>query len=150
MKDPLIEINLTKCFLFAELEHYKIQFSETSNNDYLDIMNKFNKAINLLDKLVIVANKSYQSEMRTKREMEEMQKLSEHNNKLSWFLIPNDFEVSSNKKFTKGWYKIIGTFLKSGSIEIKKKDGKDIYTITDLEYRKIITTFEEVNKHLDQ
>jgi hypothetical protein len=38
-----------KMFLIGQLELYKIEFTETGNNDYLKVMNDFNETIKLLE-----------------------------------------------------------------------------------------------------
>ena len=64
----ILNINELDTFLFGQLELYKIQFSETNDNKYLEVMNDLNKAIttfralyNTVDKLnkelTIIKNK---------------------------------------------------------------------------------------------
>lgn len=38
-----------RAFLFAQLELYKIQFTNTGYNKYLEVMNEINKTIKFLD-----------------------------------------------------------------------------------------------------
>ncbi len=39
----LLEVQELKSFLYSQLELYKIEFADTGNNKYLDVMNKLNK-----------------------------------------------------------------------------------------------------------
>ena len=51
----LIEVQELKCFLLGQIELYKIEFTETQNNKYLDVMNKLNKCtetVNKMDELI--------------------------------------------------------------------------------------------------
>ena len=43
MDKYLLDVQEAKAFLYGQLELYKIQFSETGDNKYLDVMNKLNK-----------------------------------------------------------------------------------------------------------
>lgn len=47
----LIEVQELKCFLLGQIELYKIEFSETQNNKYLDVMNKLNKCTETVNKM---------------------------------------------------------------------------------------------------
>lgn len=43
MDKYLLDVQEAKAFLYGQLELYKIKFSETGDNKYLDVMNKLNK-----------------------------------------------------------------------------------------------------------
>ena len=47
----LLEIQEAKSFLYAQLELYKIEFANTGNNKYLEVMNQLNKTANTLNKM---------------------------------------------------------------------------------------------------
>ena len=47
----LTEVQELKCFLLGQIELYKIEFSETQNNKYLDVMNKLNKCTETVNKM---------------------------------------------------------------------------------------------------
>ncbi len=47
----LTEKQLANNFLYGQLELYKIEFSETGDNKYLEVMNNFNKTLNTLKKM---------------------------------------------------------------------------------------------------
>ena len=52
----LLEVQELKSFLYGQLELYKMEFSETGNNKYLDVMNKLNKCqetVIKMDELII-------------------------------------------------------------------------------------------------
>lgn len=40
-----LEFNARMTFLYGQLELYKIEFSNTGNNKYLEVMNEMNKTI---------------------------------------------------------------------------------------------------------
>lgn len=40
-----IRYKLAESFILGQLELYKIQFAETSNNDYLHVMNELNETL---------------------------------------------------------------------------------------------------------
>ena len=46
-----IKILNAKNFLHGQLELYKVEFSETGNNDYLDVMNSLNETIKVIQLL---------------------------------------------------------------------------------------------------
>ncbi len=87
--------------------------------------------------------------VRTIQEKEKMLELGKANEKLRWFFVAQPFKC---KLITLdgGWYSKIGTknlndkWLHS----IKHKRTGDTFTISDVDYLKIIDTFESKNKHL--
>tara|TARA_R110000796_G_scaffold74450_1_gene167520 strand:- start:121 stop:321 length:201 start_codon:yes stop_codon:yes gene_type:complete len=51
----LLEVQELKSFINGQLELYKIEFSETGNNKYLDVMNRLNitlETINKMDEII--------------------------------------------------------------------------------------------------
>ena len=75
---------------------------------------------------------------RTKKQQEEMEALSKHNNSQRYF-------------WTDGkWYEMTGThiFLNGGVRHDIKPDYKGQNYITDKEYKEIISKFRNENKHL--
>jgi len=44
-----IEISILKAFLYGQLSLYKIEFAETGNNKYLEVMHKLNRTIKLIE-----------------------------------------------------------------------------------------------------
>ena len=47
----LIEVTEAKGFLYGQLELYKIEFAETDNNKYLQVMNKMNQTLETVIKM---------------------------------------------------------------------------------------------------
>lgn len=43
------KVNNAKAFLLGQLELYKIQFAETGNNKYLEVMNELHKTIEVMN-----------------------------------------------------------------------------------------------------
>jgi len=56
-KTYLIEKQLAESFLYGQLELYKIEFAETGNNKYLEVMNDLNRTINIFKKMDEAINK---------------------------------------------------------------------------------------------
>ena len=56
-KTYLIEKQLAEYFLYGQLELYKIEFSNTGNNKYLEVMNDLNRTINTFKKMDEAINK---------------------------------------------------------------------------------------------
>jgi len=56
-KTYLIEKQLAESFLYGQLELYKIEFSNTGNNKYLEVMNDLNRTINAIKKMDEAINK---------------------------------------------------------------------------------------------
>jgi hypothetical protein len=42
------KVNNAKAFLLGQIELYKIQFAETGDNKYLEVMNELNKTIEVM------------------------------------------------------------------------------------------------------
>jgi len=60
MNKYLQEVQEAKSFLYGQIELYKIEFSETGNNKYLDVMNKIykvGKTIKKMDELILHLHK---------------------------------------------------------------------------------------------
>jgi hypothetical protein len=53
----MIDLLDTKAFLLGQLELYKIEFSETGNNKYLQVMNDLNKTIKVINTMDSVIQK---------------------------------------------------------------------------------------------
>ena len=90
------------------------------------------------------------SKVLTHKEKERMKELGEANNKLRWFYVEQTFQCTL-LNLSKGWYEKTGT--KKTSKEswlhsIKHKSTGDTFTISDVDYMKIIDTFRDKNKHL--
>ncbi len=88
--------------------------------------------------------------IRTEKEKERMKELGEVNNKLRWFFVSSNFEC---KLFTLsgGWYEKVSTGKTKNDNwihKIKHKRTADVFTISDIDYLKIIDTFKDKNKHL--
>ena len=86
----------------------------------------------------------------TKREKEIQEELSILNNKSRWFCVEHPFKC---KLYTLrvGWYEKTATCkLNNGTWvhDVKLRDTKDKYKISDVDYLKIIDTFKEKNIHL--
>lgn len=87
---------------------------------------------------------------RTKREYEAMMLISEANKKLSWFCVGDKIELKY-VTLKKGWYKITKTKQfdnESWVHDVNLRDTKNHIRITDIELNKIISKFDELNKHL--
>lgn len=89
-------------------------------------------------------------DVRTHKEKERMKELGEKHNKLRWFYVEQPF-VRDGLKLVRGWYEKTATGLTKGGKyihDVKHKSTKDKFTISDVDYMKIIDTFEDKNKHL--
>ena len=88
---------------------------------------------------------------KTEKEKEIEKELSTYNNKFRWFYIHEDFEA----KFIilkKGWYEMVGTRITmegNCNHDIKLKDSKDYFLISETDYLKALNQFRELNKHLE-
>jgi len=83
-------------------------------------------------------------------EKEKMLKAGEENNKLRWFCVVNDFKCGLIT-LKKDWYEKTGTGKTKNENwlhSIKSRTSKELFTISDVDYLKIIDTFKEKNKHL--
>ena len=58
----------TKNFLFGQIELYKIQFSETSNNGYLEVMNSLNNSLDTVQRMSNAIDRLAKQNTRLKRE----------------------------------------------------------------------------------
>ncbi len=47
----IIRVSNAKNFILGQLELYKIEFSETSNNKYLDVMNDLNETLETIERM---------------------------------------------------------------------------------------------------
>ncbi len=56
-------------FLYGQLELYKIEFSNTGNNKYLEVMNELNKTINHLREVKRLIDVLYIDNVKFKRGM---------------------------------------------------------------------------------
>ena len=77
-------------------------------------------------------------------------RLTEEHNKLRWFCVNSNFECNG-LVLKRGWYEKVGTGLTKNCNwihDIKLRDTKYYFTISDLDYKKIITKFEYANNHL--
>ncbi len=83
--------------------------------------------------------------IKTSKQVATERKLTEANNKLRWFCVVQPFKCALTT-LKRGWYEKTGSSLKTH--DIKLKGTKEHFTISDVDYKKIINTFEEANKHL--
>lgn len=87
--------------------------------------------------------------IKTKKEIEKSKALGIENNKLRWFYVGHNFHC---EEFTllKAWYEKIGTFKENGvwKHNIKKRDTKLRFTITDKDFNRIKEEFKKSNPHL--
>ena len=89
-------------------------------------------------------------DVRTHKEKERMKELGEKHNKLRWFYVSQPYQCTL-LNLSRGWYEKVGTKKTTkGSWlhSIKHKSTGDKFTISDVDYMKIIDTFKDKNKHL--
>ncbi len=137
-----MEINQTLYFLGGQLELYKIEFAETDNNKYLQVMNKLNDSIELINKLKKVAIGTTKELYMTKRELEKIKKLSEENDALRYFDykgVKYELTGSYHTKNGKLMHQIKNT--KTGTYKrVKTLDGSigDIIPTSDADLQRIL------------
>ncbi|NQY44030.1 MAG: hypothetical protein HRT87_11885 [Legionellales bacterium] len=51
MNGYLTQKQEVESFLYGQLELYKIEFSQTNDNNYLEVMNNINKTINIIKRM---------------------------------------------------------------------------------------------------
>jgi len=86
---------------------------------------------------------------RTAKQNEAIKKLSEENNKLRWFCIPQPFKCKLIT-LSIGWYELTGSFKLDDNWvhDIKLRDSNKNLRISDVDYEKIIINFKKENQHL--
>jgi len=86
----------------------------------------------------------------TEREKNTMKDLVELNNSLRWFCVSEDFECKT-LTLKKDWYEKHGTYLTKDDNwmhKIKSRTKKEYFTISDIDYLKIISKFKGRNIHI--
>jgi hypothetical protein len=119
--DMEFRLMLTKSFINAQLLLHKIEFTATSNNKHLEVMNKFNETLNVINILENTYKRNYRELMKTKRELEESLKLSEENNKLRFFIHEGiEYEITGSYHTKEGYLMHQIKNLKTNSYRRKK------------------------------
>ena len=135
------KINNTVNFINAQLELYKIEFAETSDNKYLEVMNKMNDTLNLIKDLTTVHKKTCKELMKTKAELEESLRLSKINNDSRYFTIKGvKYEITGNITTTGG--KLMHHVKNTVTNDYKRDDNGDVIPVSDVDLQKILASIK--------
>ena len=135
------KINNTVNFINAQLELYKIEFAETSDNKYLEVMNKMNDTLNLIKDLTTVHKKTCKELMKTKQELEESLRLSNINNDSRYFTIKGvKYEITGNVTTTGG--KLMHHVKNTVTNKYKRDDNGDVIPVSDVDLQKILASIK--------
>ena len=135
------KINNTVNFINAQLELYKIEFAETSDNKYLEVMNKMNDTLNLIKDLTTVHKKTCKELMKTKAELEESLRLSKINNDSRYFTIKGvKYEITGNVTTTGG--KLMHHVKNTVTNDYKRDDNGDVIPVSDVDLQKILASIK--------
>jgi len=135
------KINNTVNFINAQLELYKIEFAETSDNKYLEVMNKMNDTLNLIKDLTTVHKKTCKELMKTKAELEESLRLSKINNDSRYFTIKGvKYEITGNVTTTGG--KLMHHIKNTVTNDYKRDDNGDVIPVSDVDLQKILASIK--------
>ena len=135
------KINNTVNFINAQLELYKIEFAETSDNKYLEVMNKMNDTLNLIKDLTNVYKSNCKELMKTKRELEESLRLSKIHNDSRYFTIKGvKYEITGNDTTPGG--KLMHHVLNTETGTYKRDDKGNIIPVSDVDLKKILASIK--------
>ena len=135
------KINNTVNFINAQLELYKIEFAETSDNKYLEVMNKMNDTLNLIKDLTTVHKKTCKELMKTKQELEESLRLSNINNDSRFFTIKGvKYELTGNVTTTGG--KLMHHIKNTVTNDYKRDDEGNVIPVSDVDLQKILASIK--------
>ena len=135
------KINNTVNFINAQLELYKIEFAETSDNKYLEVMNKMNDTLKLIKDLTNAYKGTCTELMKTKRELEESLRLSNINNDSRYFTIKGvKYEITGNVTTTGG--KLMHHIKNTVTNDYKRDDNGDVIPVSDVDLQKILASIK--------
>tara|TARA_R110000772_G_C13293860_1_gene438256 strand:+ start:665 stop:1084 length:420 start_codon:yes stop_codon:yes gene_type:complete len=131
------KINNTVNFINAQLELYKIEFAETSDNKYLEVMNKMNDTLKLIKDLTNAYKGTCKELMKTKRELEESLRLSNINNDSRYFTIKGvKYELTGNVTTPGG--KLMHHIKNTVTNDYKRDDEGNVIPVSDVDLKKIL------------
>tara|TARA_R110001606_G_scaffold364266_1_gene518640 strand:+ start:2853 stop:3272 length:420 start_codon:yes stop_codon:yes gene_type:complete len=131
------KINNTVNFINAQLELYKIEFAETSDNKYLEVMNKMNDTLKLIKDLTNAYKGTCTELMKTKRELEESLRLSNINNDSRYFTIKGvKYELTGNVTTPGG--KLMHHIKNTVTNDYKRDDEGNVIPVSDVDLKKIL------------
>ena len=135
------KINNTVNFINAQLELYKIEFAETSDNKYLEVMNRMNDTLKLIKDLTNAYKGTCKELMKTKRELEESLRLSNINNDSRYFTIKGvKYELTGNVTTPGG--KLMHHIKNTVTNDYKRDDNGDIIPVSDVDLKKILASIK--------
>ena len=135
------KINNTVNFINAQLELYKIEFAETSDNKYLEVMNKMNDTLKLIKDLTNAYKGTCTELMKTKRELEESLRLSNINNDSRYFTIKGvKYELTGNVTTPGG--KLMHHIKNTVTNDYKRDDNGDVIPVSDVDLKKILASIK--------
>ena len=135
------KINNTVNFINAQLELYKIEFAETSDNKYLEVMNKMNDTLKLIKDLTNAYKGTCTELMKTKRELEESLRLSNINNDSRYFTIKGvKYELTGNVTTPGG--KLMHHIKNTVTNDYKRDDEGNVIPVSDVDLKKILASIK--------
>jgi len=135
------KINNTVNFINAQLELYKIEFAETSDNKYLEVMNKMNDTLKLIKDLTNAYKGTCTELMKTKRELEESLRLSNINNDSRYFTIKGvKYELTGNVTTPGG--KLMHHIKNTVTNDYKRDDDGNVIPVSDVDLKKILASIK--------
>jgi len=135
------KINNTVNFINAQLELYKIEFAETSDNKYLEVMNKMNETLKLIKDLTNAYKGTCKELMKTKAELEESLRLSNINNDSRFFTIKGvKYELTGNVTTPGG--KLMHHIKNTVTNDYKRDDNGDVIPVSDVDLKKILASIK--------
>ena len=135
------KINNTVNFINAQLELYKIEFAETSDNKYLEVMNKMNETLKLIKDLTNAYKGTCKELMKTKAELEESLRLSNINNDSRFFTIKGvKYELTGNVTTPGG--KLMHHVLNTETGTYKRDDEGNIIPVSDVKLKEILASIK--------
>ena len=135
------KINNTVNFINAQLELYKIEFAETSDNKYLEVMNKMNDTLKLIKDLTNAYKGTCKELMKTKQELEESLRLSNINNDSRYFTIKGvKYELTGNVTTPGG--KLMHHIKNTVTNDYKRDDDGNVIPVSDVDLKKILASIK--------
>ena len=135
------KINNTVNFINAQLELYKIEFAETSDNKYLEVMNKMNDTLKLIKDLTNAYKGTCKELMKTKAELEESLRLSNINNDSRYFTIKGvKYELTGNVTTPGG--KLMHHIKNTVTNDYKRDDEGNVIPVSDVDLKKILASIK--------
>jgi len=135
------KINNTVNFINAQLELYKIEFAETSDNKYLEVMNKMNDTLKLIKDLTNAYKGTCTELMKTNRELEESLRLSNINNDSRYFTIKGvKYELTGNVTTPGG--KLMHHIKNTVTNDYKRDDEGNVIPVSDVKLKEILASIK--------